>query len=79
METLKDRITKYLVPETWADVVAHTLTDDELNKLRHWFDSIPDFTLWTANTVYHVENDADDGDYITCVDRNPPNKKENPS
>ena len=72
--TLRQTIEKTLSwnNETWDDVIATTLTEYDLNYPHHWACNLSDFTLWTANRVYHVEHDADDGSYITSVDRNPP-------
>ena len=74
MNTLCDRIAKSLADnnETWADVVASTLSESELNRQHHWASDLPSLTVWTGRNVYSVFYDADDGSYIASVDRNPP-------
>ena len=58
--------------DSWAKVIAHTLSEDELGYEVGEYGGIPSFELWTANYVYSVVSDTEDGDYITSVHRNPP-------
>ena len=74
MNTLRHRIEQSLSHnrETWANVVACTLSESELGQQYHWMSDFPDFTLWTTNNVYFVGRAADEEDYIFSVLRNPP-------
>lgn len=59
--------------ESWADVLAHTLTEKELDEKldnAHGGDFGLKFTLWTKNLVYYPVV-SDDWQYIDFVARNP--------
>ena len=72
--TLYDKLTKTFQNngESWANVIAHTLSEEELAHETIEYDYLPFFELWTSDYVYSVTTDSDDGDYITAVHRNPP-------
>ena len=59
--------------ETWADVEAHTLTDEQLDKkFDHGYggtEGAP-FTLWTKNNVY-FPGCYDGAEWVQSVPRNP--------
>jgi len=59
--------------ETWADVVSHTFTGDQLTRSFYpgygGVDGSP-FTLWTANKVYFPIC-YDGAEWVGCVSRNP--------
>jgi hypothetical protein len=59
--------------ETWADVEAHTLTDEQLDKkFDHGYggtEGAP-FTLWTKNNVY-FPGCYDGAEWVASVPRNP--------
>lgn len=58
--------------ETWADVVAHTLTDEQL-EARPTSGYRAPFTLWTAKRVY-FPTCYDSQEAVVSVPRNPCNE-----
>lgn len=59
--------------ETWDDVVAHTLSDEDFNKkFDHGYGGVEGspFTLWTKNRVYFPAC-YDGAEWVASVQRNP--------
>ena len=78
MTSWKEDLTKALKEngETWADVEAHTLTEEELNaQFDHGYggnEGAP-FTLWTKNYVY-FPGCYDGAEWVASAPRNPNGK-----
>lgn len=74
----REDLTKALAEngETWADVEAHTLSDEQLDaKFYHGYGSAEGtpFTLWTKRRVYFPAC-YDGAEWVASVSRNPDGK-----
>jgi len=70
-ELLTEELADY--GETWADVVSHTLTEEQLDQRFNDGFGVPEgcpFTLWTQKRVYFPD-EYDGAEGVSSVSRNP--------